>query len=312
MADFGRFVVHQRLGIGGMAEVYLAQSRDGVPRPGWLALKVLNKELEDVPRAVELFENEGHIGTVLRHPNIVPVFEMGVIDRRHYIVMQYVDGPDTAALLVALTRAGLTLGLPLAGHLTLQVLRALDHAHFAVRQDGRPMGLIHRDVTPDNVFLTRKGNALLADFGIAKLSGLEFFTDPRMGIRGKLPFMSPERVMGQAIDGRSDEFSAALLFLELSSGIRPYAVKPGETFAVLRERVARRDLPKPRALVPGMSRRVEGVVLRALEARINKRFPTCGEFAVALEEALRKEQQLGGAPALAELIALVAPPRGAA
>ncbi len=162
------------------------------------------------------------------------------------------------------------------------------------------------------VFATRKGNALLADFGIAKLSGLEFFTDPRMGIRGKLPFMSPERVMGQAIDGRSDEFSAALLFLELSSGIRPYAVKPGETFAVLRERVARRDLPKPRALVPGMSRRVEGVVLRALEARINKRFPTCGEFAVALEEALRKEQQLGGAPALAELIALVAPPRGPA
>lgn len=302
MKQFGRFLLHSRLARGGMCEVFRVTATDGSPIKGELVLKVLLPELERHPAALRMFINEGSIGVAMRHPNVVRVFEHGVVDGRHYLLMEQVQGVDLGALVHTSRVRQQPLSMGLAVHVVAQLLRGLDYAHFSTRPDGQPLAVLHRDVSPDNTFCTVDGAVKLGDFGIAKLSALEPFTDPKLGIKGKLLYMAPERIRGEVHDGRSDAFSAALILYELLTGAQPYAIRPGENLHTLSQRVAAADIARPRKLNEAIPRRLESVLMSALSQSPSSRPPTCQSFAMGLEDAARADG-LRGAPA--DLAALV-------
>lgn len=302
MPRFGRFHIESRLARGGMCDVFRVTATDGNPVRGDLVLKVLLPELARDGTALRLFENEGLIGTALRHPNIVRVYEHGVLDGRHYILMEHVDGVDLGTLLHRLRKSGRALPHAAAVLVVTGLLRGLDHAHFSTLSTGQPLGVLHRDVSPDNTFCTATGVVKLGDFGIAKMSAMEPFTDPRLGIKGKLLYMAPERIRGEPHDGRSDCFSAALLLYELFTGVQPYASRPGEKPHELSKRVAEADIPRARKLSPAVPRRVDAVIMKALSRDPSSRPPTCGAFAQELEDAARAESLQPSPAALAAIV----------
>ena len=146
------------------------------------------------------------------------VFDSGEAEGRYYIAMEMVDGPDLAEIQRAAYDKGLGIGMGLAIHCCCDALDGLDYVHRATSPSGRPLGIIHRDISPENLFCTRSGVVKVADFGIAKLSGLEGFTSLSVGVKGKLSFMAPEQIRGDPLDGRTDMFAVALILYELTTG----------------------------------------------------------------------------------------------
>ncbi|HEY0715878.1 MAG TPA: serine/threonine-protein kinase, partial [Polyangia bacterium] len=212
LEQFGPYRLIERIGEGGMAEVFSAVAT-GVPgatgRP--LVVKRLREELSTNPVAITPFLDEGELVFALRHPNIVGVLDFGAVDGRHYIAADYVAGRDTGRLarrMVDLRQRPMS---PAAiCYLAQEVLCGLAHAHHRVDADGRPLDLVHRDITPENVMITLAGEVMLLDFGIAR----PHFARPEHdteGVKGNVDFMSPEQARGMHVDRRSDLFSLGLV-----------------------------------------------------------------------------------------------------
>lgn len=310
MEQFARYLLLKRLAVGGMSEVFVARRVDAQPMDPPVVLKRLLPELEDRPDVVDMFITEADVTTMLRHPNLVTVHESGECNGRYYIVMEMMDGPDVADLQRVAFRAGVGIGMGLALWICTQALEGLDYVHRAKSPtSGRPLGIIHRDVSPENLFCALSGHVKVADFGIAKLSGLEGFTSINIGVKGKLGFMAPEQIRGENLDGRTDEFAVGLILYELCTGKRVYQQGPGESEMALMERVREARIIKPRKVESNIPRRLQSAILKALERKPNNRFKTCGEFAEALREVARKECLVGGADTLSNLLRQLFPGR---
>jgi len=303
MQQFGRFFLHGRIARGGMCDVFRVRTADGEPHSGDLVLKCLMPQMDRHPAALRMFINEGEIGATLRHPNLVRVYEQGVLEGRHYLLMEHVHGLDLSALIHQSRLREHPVPWGMSIHIICQVLSGLEYAHFATRADGQPLGLIHRDVSPDNIYCTVEGAVKLGDFGIAKFSALEPFTDPRMGIRGKLLYMAPERIRGEIHDGRSDTFSAAILLYELLAGTQPYAAREGESLYALSQRIARAEIPRLRKVAPDISKKLDAVVMKSLEAEPSSRHPTCQAFAAELLDVARSDRLVATPADVAALVA---------
>ncbi|MEW5848864.1 MAG: serine/threonine-protein kinase [Myxococcota bacterium] len=263
-----------------------------------VVLKRLKPTAEGVSKLLDQFLNEVEITMLLGHPNVVRGIGHGVADGLHFVVLELVDGPDAYRLMTAMQRAGMAPDLGVALHICLSALRGLHHAHNAMTIRGQPLRVVHRDVSPDNFLCARDGQVKLADFGIAKLSTMDVTTDPALGIRGKLAYMSPERVRGEPCGPESDQFSAALAFLELATFRAVYQKRSGMTDVDLRELVARAEVDVPREL----PRKLGKCVKKALAPQPRKRFESCAEFADELTDAARDAGLRAGAPELSELI----------
>ncbi|MHC4997029.1 MAG: serine/threonine protein kinase, partial [Planctomycetota bacterium] len=193
MERFGSFTLFERIGFGGMCEVFRAR-RDGDERD--YALKRLHAQLEENPEVVDLFLTEADIAVMLKHPNLITAYESGEVEGHYFISMELVDGLDlNRAERLAQTQAR-PVELQLALHIVSEVCNGLDYLHNARSPAGRSFELVHRDVSPDNVFLTRSGKVKVADFGLAKLGALETITAVIGTVKGKLPFMAPEQLRG--------------------------------------------------------------------------------------------------------------------
>ncbi|MCA9668027.1 MAG: serine/threonine protein kinase, partial [Myxococcales bacterium] len=285
----GRYQLGPRLGVGGMAEVYRAQARgaDGFARD--VALKVLLPDCRDDPELVEMFIEEARLCAELDHPNIISVFDFGEADGERFMAMELVDGLDLAALLRWSRAQGGALPLGAAALVGVELCRALGYAH--------QRGLVHRDVSPQNVFVTHAGAVKLADFGIAR-GGARRSRTARGQIRGKLGYLAPEQVRSEPLDGRADLYALALVLFELVTGA-PYL--EGETDAALL--IAAADPP---ARAPS-SVRAEASVFDAVLAEALQPHPLRRpRDAAALGRGLQAvAKQLGGLPgpeALAELV----------
>jgi serine/threonine-protein kinase len=290
-----------------MSDVFLALPRDAPPGTPEVVLKRLRSDLLADAKAQDLFAREAGLASLLRHPNLVPVLKSGVVNGRWYIVMERVDGPDVARLLAASARRRLPLRPALGACIVLQALRGLHYAHTAVSPTGLTLNVVHRDVSPENLLLTREGIVKVADFGVARLAAGSQVTDPAFGFHGKLSFMSPERARGEPADARSDQFSAALVLYELCTGTRPYQPRPGEDMDALLQRVRTADFPRASAVFPALPAGLDAVLAQALERRPKARFPSCGDFADALESATAHHHLVAGPPDLARHLARVAP-----
>ena len=289
MEIFGDYDLLSPLAKGGMAELFRARHRaDGAN----VVVKRLLPEMEQRPDIVDLFLTEADVGQMLRHENVVAVTDAGEVDGRYYIAMEYVDGLDAERLLADAWKRQEPISRRVAIRIALDGLRGLHAAHELKSPQGTLFGLVHRDVSPDNLFITRDGLTKVADFGIAKLASLEGATQAGL-IKGKLTYMSPEQVRGVALDGRADAFSLALVLYEMLSSARPFAPLEGESEIDTLLRVRKGSVRSLHKLEPDVPRAVTKVVDKALRATRFFRFDSCGAFADALERAAAAAGLLG-------------------
>jgi serine/threonine protein kinase len=295
---FGKYQLLSRIAVGGMAEVFVARDAGGVARPAGagvegrlLAIKKILPTLGEDPELAESFVDEARIAAQLSHPGIVRVLETGRHEGILYIAMEYVAGRDLRQVLERLRGRGEGMPAGLACFVVGRICDALEYAHEKRDASGRPLGLVHRDVSPHNVLVGWAGEVKLIDFGIAVDRDRLRERNPGV-LRGKLAYLSPEQVQGQDADRRSDVFAAGVLLWELVCG-RKLFTGPSE-FAIL-EKVKSALVPEPRSIAPHCPPELERVVLRALAADPAQRHQSAAE----LQRDLARFQPQGGAGDLA-------------
>ncbi len=297
---FGRYELLEHLATGGMAEVWLARSFGVAGFEKRVVIKRILPGLARSPRFVRLFVQEARISAGLVHPNIVQIYELGRVGEDHYIAMEHVHGHDLTRVQRALRQRGTAVPIALAVHITASLLRGLAHAHALTDSAGRPLHLVHRDVSPHNVMVGFQGEVKLLDFGIARLVGE---AEPEASGRpggGKFAYMAPEQASGAPVDRRSDIFSAGVVLYEMLVGKRLFDdAEPAEKL----RRVRDADVPDPRALRPDIPDALWAVLQGLLERAPEDR-PARAEEA---EEALRAVlYDLGERADAATLVAFLA------
>jgi len=279
-ARLGRYELVDHIATGGMAEVFLARSVGVQGFRKHVVVKRLRAGLATAPGYVQLFVQEARISASLVHPNIVQIHELGAAPGPggdvHYIVMEYIHGADLTRVRRALTAQGRRMPVALAVTCAVRVLRALAYAHERVDSTGRPLGLVHRDVSPHNVLVSFQGEVKLVDFGIARVEG-EALGGALPG-GGKYAYMSPEQARGEALDGRSDVYSTGILLWELLAGRRLF--QHPDAAEKLR-RVQQAEVPDPSEHNPEVPASLSAALRRMLA-----RDPALRPTAAQAEEAL--------------------------
>ncbi len=218
--DFGRYRIEGRIASGGMGEVYRAtvSTVGGVSKS--VAVKLVRSDLAGQRDFAQLFVEEVRVAMVLSHANVVQAFDVGKIDDRWFLAMEFVDGVNLGALLSWRRRSGRG-PLPLADALliAIEALKGLDYAHRRTAADGAPLSIVHRDVSPGNLLLSREGEVKVADFGVAK-STLRDVGSLMGTLKGKIPYMPPEQVRGGAVDRRADLYALGAVLYEMVAGRR--------------------------------------------------------------------------------------------
>ena len=288
----GPYELLQRIATGGMAEVYLARRAGPHGFQKVVAVKRILPQLAQDTDFLAMFVDEARVCAMLAHPNIVQVFDFGEQSGELYMAMEYVDGTTAARLVRAASARGDEVPLDAALYIALSVLRGLDYAHNARDDEGKPLYLVHRDVSPGNVLIDRSGAVKLTDFGIARAAEIERRTDAGQ-LKGKLGYMSPEQVVGRELDARSDLFTAAIVLAELVM-LKPLFAGPNEIDVLMRIRDA--DLGVLDRVGSRVPDDVRAVLFRALARDRALRYPTAAAFAEAIEELLRRRRlQVGPA-----------------
>lgn len=288
--SFGRYEILSRIASGGMAEVFLATQRGPGGFERRVALKQILPELAGDPEFVGMFFDEARIAASLSHPNICQLFDFGCEEGRYFMAFEYVEGLTVAQLLDARPR------LPplLAAYVIARAAEGLAYAHEKTDSNGAPLGIVHRDVSPQNVLVSTAGHVKVVDFGIAR--AVDRHVQTRTGkLRGKVGYLSPEQIQGAAIDGRSDVFTLGILLHEALTG-RPLFDETNPVDAmkqVLRGNVA--PLPESPEVPPA----VREVAMAALAQRVEDRLPSARELARRLDEALLGARPRADAEALA-------------
>jgi len=293
---FGKYEILQLLGRGGMAEVYKARAVEG-PRKGQLvALKRLTPRLASDPEAVDLFCGEADVSAMLKHPNIVEVFEAGVVGEVYYLAMEYVDGRDLALILARCRERRIFLPVNFAVHIAKATLEALGYAHEARSPTGLHLNIVHCDVSPSNLFISRLGEIKLGDFGIAKVRSLGD-GDQNGTLWGKLAYLAPEQLERRPLTTQVDLWGAATILYEALTNQRAIqGADNDETQEALRAgRIAGVESLRP-DIPPGLG----DVVHQALQIDPTARFHTAEEFANALEPF--HDEISGGALGIASVV----------
>jgi serine/threonine protein kinase/ABC-type branched-subunit amino acid transport system substrate-binding protein len=278
---FGRYRLIADIGRGGMSDVYLAVT-EGIEAAAQfqklLVIKMLKRELGEDPDFVKMFLNEARLAARLNHPNIVQTIEIGNAGGRYFLAMEYLEGqPLHRVFRNADARDNLSLAMRL--HILVQALGGLHYAHERTDYDGSPLDIVHRDISPSNLFVTYDGQVKLMDFGIAKARDSE--TDTRVGVfKGKAAYIAPEQVKGEGVDRRADIYSAGVLLWEMITGRRLWA---GLTQAETLKRVMTGELPRPSSIDPRVPRELERIAMKALAMYKEERYGTAAELGSELE-----------------------------
>jgi eukaryotic-like serine/threonine-protein kinase len=294
----GPYELLRRLATGGMAEVYLARRAGPHGFQKLVAVKRILPQYARDADFVAMFVDEARVCARLTHPNIVQVFDFCEQDGELYMAMEYVDGTTGARLVRAAAGQGEDLQIDVCLHITLSILRALEYAHTARDDEGKPLALVHRDVSPGNVLIDRTGAVKLTDFGIARAAEIERRTDAGQ-LKGKLGYMSPEQVVGRELDARSDIFTLGIVLAEMLV-LRPLFAGGKELDVLIRIRDA--DLSAIDRAAVRVPDDLRAVLFRALSRDPATRWPNASAFAEAIEETVRRRRLQVGPSRLAALI----------
>ncbi len=291
---FGNYALEALVGRGGMAEVFRAKVVQG-PRAGRVvALKRLLPALSRDPQYVDLFTAEADLSRMLKHPNIVEVLEIGVVGEQYYMAMEYVDGRDLAQIVRRCQERGITLPVDFAVYLGVTLLDALAYAHGASGPTGKPLNVVHCDVSPSNLFISRTGEIKLGDFGIARARAAG--SDETEKVWGKAYYLSPETLEGD-IAPQTDLWAAAVTLYELLANRRPFT--GGDPEAVMA--AIRKASPTPlRDVRPEISEALAAAVHRGLARKPSDRYPSATDFADALRP--HYDERIGTPLAIAAVV----------
>ncbi|MEM6991843.1 MAG: serine/threonine-protein kinase [Myxococcota bacterium] len=212
----GPYRVLERIGVGGIAAVHRCHRHGASGFTKELAIKTLLPEHAHDGELQRRLIAEARLGAAMNHRNLVTIFDLGVDDGRYYVVMELVDGADLRTL-----HQGTAIPEALALYVVHEVAAALAYVHAFCGADGHPLGLVHRDVSPGNVLVSRSGEVKLADFGITKATNLAEQTQARI-IQGKYAYLAPEQLTGKTVDARTDQFALGVTLAELTTGVRPF------------------------------------------------------------------------------------------
>jgi serine/threonine protein kinase len=295
-----RYELLDRIGVGGMAEIFRgkAVAAGGFEKP--VAIKRILPHLSQDRRFVELLIAEAKVLSLLKHRNIVQIFDVGLgDDGQYFLVMEFVDGKDIGAVQRALEQKRRRMPFDLVLHIGAEICEALEHAHTSRGPDGKPMALVHRDVSPSNVLLSRAGEVKLTDFGIAKRAE----QDATQGgaVRGKFAYISPEQARNEPLDPRSDVFSVGILMWELICNRRLFSGL--DDLAALRA-VREANVPRPSEIDARLPPEIDQILMTALARDKQRRYASSGQLGQKLRSLRYSLEVTVGDPAteLAKII----------
>lgn len=280
---FGRYTLRERVGRGGMAEVFRATLPGFGGFEKQVAIKRMFRDFAHDPAFVEMLSDEAKIVSQLAHPNIVQILDIGRVGDDYYIAFEFIEGVDLFSVLQRHHEEGIDLPVGLACHIVAELCSALDYAHVRRTADGNPLGIVHRDVSPQNVLLSLQGEVKLTDFGIAKAAYRYTQTQAGM-IKGKVYYMSPEQVLGHDLDHRADIFAAGILLFE-SLTTRPLYDEADHKR--LLEKVSHADYSWPPDKAGRVPPALRAIVEKALRARADDRYQSGREMRDGLIAASR-------------------------
>lgn len=293
---FGRYELIRKIAAGGMAEIFLARQWGEAEFFRDVVIKRLFTNLAEHSSTLRMFQTEAQLLAHLNHPNIPQCIELGVVDGAWFMAMEYVEGWTIADVWRASARRGSMMPLPVTIGAIMQVCEALQHAHEAKDRAGRPLRIVHRDVTPHNVMVTRSGVVKLMDFGVAKTAA---HSDTEAGtVKGTFSYMAPEQVRARPLDARADVFALGVILYELTTGTRLFRGSDTEVMM----KVVEQDAPRPSERVPDYPGDLEEIVMAALRRDVRSRIASAADLALHLEHFAMRHGLLVGPRTVAEFV----------
>ncbi len=274
----GRYVVYDEIAAGGMASVHLGRLLGAVGFSRTVAIKRLHPHLARDGEFANMFLDEARLAARIRHPNVVAVLDVVHDAGELLLVMDYVQGESLSRLGRAMKPGGIPPRLAVT--VVTGVLHGLHAAHEATTEQGEPLHIVHRDVSPQNVMVGVDGVARIFDFGVAKAAHRAQTTQDG-SIKGKISYMAPEQLLSEAVDRRADVYSAAVVLWEALTGERLFE---GENQGRVIRKVLDEPVPLPSSVTPGLPKALDQAVMRGLERDLDKRWQTARDFAAALEQ----------------------------
>jgi serine/threonine protein kinase len=281
--NLGKYRLIAELGHGGMAEVFLAVVTGPAGFNKLVVIKQIRPQLAEDPEFLGMFLDEARLAARLSHPHVVQTNEVGQEGERYFIAMEYLEGQPLNRIVHRLHKTG---GLSPALHLKIlsDALTGLHHAHELADYDGTPLEVVHRDVTPHNVFVSYDGQVKVVDFGIAK--ALNSSTETRSGVlKGKVSYMAPEQARGERVDRRADIFSVGVMMWEAATGKRLWKGIPDITIL---QRLLSGDVPTPHSIKPDVPEKLEAIILKAMAHQRDERYATAADLSAAIDAYLEE------------------------
>ena len=293
MKKIERYTIIEKIGAGGMAEIYKAAQKGAGGFEKVVVLKKVLPAYVNNESFIRMLAAEAKLASLLHHPNIVQIYDLGQEDKQYFIAMEYVHGKDLLKVLSQCAKAKTRIPMPAVLYIVAEVAAALDHAHNATDLRGEHLGIIHRDVSPSNIIISYDGNVKIMDFGVAKAK-IQSGDKTRVGVlKGKIGYMSPEQVMGKELDRRSDVFSLGVILYESIVLKRLFLGKADlETLLNIRDVRIDKKFEKYKSLLP---ERVETILRRILTKNPDDRYQSAAELREAIEDCLFEEKIKFGA-----------------
>ncbi|MEW5855738.1 MAG: serine/threonine-protein kinase, partial [Myxococcota bacterium] len=266
---FGNYELVRRIAQGGMAEVHLARFSGVEGFERWVVIKKMLPELAVRKDFVDMFLDEARLAARFSHPNIVQVYELGQHEGTYYMAMEYIDGPHLGALFAHSLRIKKPLPIPLCALVVARAAEGLHHAHELKDANGVPLQIVHRDVSPQNVLVSRQGDVKVMDFGVAK--AITQGTVTRTGVvKGKVSYMAPEQCLADHVDRRTDVFALGIVLYELVTRRRLFRDKSD---LVVMQKITQEDVPPPSTVNPRLPKELDDIIMQALQRDPAKRTP---------------------------------------
>ena len=286
--SLGKYRLEQKIAIGGMAEIWLARQEGPAGFSKRLVIKRILPNLATDDKFVQMFLDEARVAALLEHPNIVRISDLGQVDDSYFIAMEFIDGPDLDYLIVRTRQLSAHVPSVIAARLVADALNGLDYAHNFANEEGQPLGLVHRDISPHNVLISSTGVAKVCDFGVAKAATSKHQTQAG-AVKGKFAYMSPEQIAAKPLDGRSDVFAMGIVLYELATGSPPFGDQ-GELMAVTA--ILTQQPTDPREFVQDFPAPLEQIIQKALAKNRDSRYASAREMQLDLERFIQATGQL--------------------
>jgi serine/threonine protein kinase len=281
-----RYRVVDRLEAGGMAEVFRGEALSVQGFKKQVAIKRVLPHLAQNKNFIAMFLDEARLGARLNHANIVTVFDIGAADNTYFIVMEFVDGCNLKAVIEHFRQLGRRLPVKECVFMCMEACRGLSYAHELEDEDGAPLNIVHRDISPPNILLSKRGEVKVTDFGLAKATTQLEKTDPGV-VKGKFSYLSPEAALGEGVDARADVFGLGIVLWEMLAGRRLFL---GETDYQTVQLVQQTQIPQLSKLNPEVPAALEEVLAQALARDPRQRFESAQAFGDALAGFLFSHQ----------------------